>query len=358
MTTGTGYFNDGRSARRFRVRVDIDGADVRIAGEDGRVLARWPLADVRYADPAHHEAPVRLVAAGSDERLTLDGDGAWLLTRCPDLVPRRRVGGKSLRTWIVAGALAALSMTGVFLVLIPSAARWAVSMVPPAAEAALGVTTRDQFVGFFARLGAGVCVAPAAEKLLARTVDELAAVMESPFKIQVSVIRFPIANALALPGGQVVVLSGLLDKAENGDEIAGVLAHEIAHVVRRDPLHVAVKRAGAAALIGLVVGDVTGGFLLSGLASAAIEGGYSRDAERAADLLAVAAMNALGLTARPLADFLDARSKASPVEGVVPEFLSTHPSSERRADEIRAAAQGSRRAFSPYEWQTIRTMCR
>ncbi|MDA0998457.1 MAG: M48 family metallopeptidase, partial [Proteobacteria bacterium] len=306
--------------------------------------------------------PIRLKLSGGAERLTLDGDAAFLLTQCPNLVLRRTAtAGIGWRRWGIAGTLAALSVVGIFWLLIPAAAGWAVSLVPKQAEERLGLATRDQIVDLIGKIGnAGqppVCIDSNANRLLARAADELATAMDSPFKIHLSVVRLDVVNAIALPGGQIVLLSSLIDKAANGDELAGVIAHEIAHVVRRDPLHVAVMRAGAAAMIGLVIGDFTGGVIASGLVSAAIKGGYNRDAERDADRLAVTALNALGRTARPFADFLS-RVGADPADAAIPGFLSTHPSGSARADDIRTLSTGHGRTFSPHEWDAIRKLCR
>jgi len=152
-------------------------------------------------------------------------------------------------------------------------------------------------------------------------------------------------------------LSGLLDQAKSGDEVIGVLAHEIAHVVRRDPMQVSIKQTGAALLVSLLIGDVFGGAALSGIASSVIESGYSRDAEAASDFLGVMALNQLGLTARPLADFMGRISQNDPVSDFIPDFLNTHPAGDDRRDAINALSQENGRAMSGYEWKTLKSMC-
>jgi len=181
--------------------------------------------------------------------------------------------------------------------------------------------------------------------------------MDSPFPVHVTVVRYPVANALTLPGGEIVILSGLLDKAESGDAVIGVLAHEMAHVVRRDPLQVSIKQTGSALLLSLVVGDVFGGTALSGITSGLIESGYSRDAEAAADFLAVTALNQLGWSALPLANFIAGMDKESPMAGIIPSFLNSHPSGDSRQRDIIALSQGVERSMSQYEWKTLKSMC-
>lgn len=355
-------YNDGKTAARRKVLAEISGDNLVLTDQAYRELARWPLADIRYVDPSHRRPPLRLRLAGGDARITLDGgdDGGWLTYKCLNLT-KRDYGAVRWPTWVAAGILALASIAGIFVYLLPAASSAIVQLVPPAMEQNIGREARHQLMNLIgqARKGAGhvECTNPRAYGILKKRADELATLMETPFPVRVSVVRLPVANALALPGGEVVILSGLIDKAESGDEVIGVLAHEIAHVARRDPLQVSIKQTGAALMISLMVGDVFGGAALGGLASGLVESGYSRDAEAAADFIAVTALNQLGLTARPLADFLSRIETETPLADIIPSFLSTHPSGTGRGRHIRDLSQGVGRAMSGYEWETLRKIC-
>ncbi|MBO6521279.1 MAG: M48 family metallopeptidase [Rhodospirillales bacterium] len=355
-------YNDGKTAARRKVLAEISGDDLVLSNQAFREVARWPLADIRYVDPSHRRPPLRLRLAESDARITLDGgdDGGWLTHKCPNLTKRGH-GAVRWPTWVAAGILAVVSIAGIFVFLLPAASSAIVQLVPPALEQSIGREARNQLLSLIgkARKGAGhvECTNPRAIGILKKRADELATLMETPFPVRVSVVRLPIANALALPGGEIVILSGLIDKAESGDEVIGVLAHEIAHVTRRDPLQVSIKQTGAALMVSLIVGDVFGGAALGGVASSLIESGYSRDAEAAADFIAVTALNQLGLTARPLADFLERIERETPLADIMPSFLNTHPSSGDRSRDIRDLSQGVGRAMSGYEWENLRKIC-
>lgn len=348
-------FNDGMSALRHNVACEINGQTLEIRSIDGVLLDRWPLAAIRSVDGLNSG---RFRQSGRNARLTLtdDDDGAWLRDACPNLAGRRDGTGR-WPVWTAAIVAATLSVTGIFLYLIPAFSGAVVSMVPYSFERRMGIETRDQIVSLLERHGGTrVCHAAVANEILAQKTKAVAAVMESPFDIEVTVLRFPVPNALTLPGGQIIVLSELIGKAQNGDELMGVLAHEIAHAVRRDPLQVSLKQTGTALLVSLMIGDVFGGTALTGVASTIVEGGYSRDAEAAADAMAVDALNRLGLTARPLADFLARLGKEGGGDGI-PSFLSTHPSGTARQAAIEKRAQGLGRAFNAFEWRRIKGMC-
>ena len=84
------------------------------------------------------------------------------------------------------------------------------------------------------------------------------------FDFRVRVIESEQVNAFALPGGQIVVFTGLLRRAERAEQVAGVLAHEMAHVTLRHGLRNVAHRAGLALGVQLLLGDVSGWARLAG----------------------------------------------------------------------------------------------
>ncbi len=351
-------YNNGKTATRHDVQ--CIGASSALVIQSGEItLATWRYNDIRKADSV---SGLRFRAVGSDARLALpnEDDGRWLIQKCPNL---KKADNPTTRwpIWLGAGVFAVLSLVGIFIYLIPQMSSAVVQMIPHSYEQKLGQQSRDQIVGVLTRAtsddGQLICNAQAGIRVLQKRADEIANLLESPFPINITVIDVGVPNAFALPGGQIILLSGLVDDAKSGDEVIGVLAHEIAHVVRRDPLQVSIKQTGTALLISLLVGDVFGGTVLSGVGSTVIESGYSRDAESASDIMAVTALNQLGLTARPLADFLSRLTESDPISAAIPEFLSTHPSGENRADEIRRLSQANGRALSKFDWEAVQNLC-
>jgi Zn-dependent protease with chaperone function len=360
--THQGAFNDGKTAARRNVTLLIDGDALLICrADDGTEAARWPLVEIRRIGTSS-ERPQRFRKINDDARLTLntDDDGTWLATACPKL-NKRDAGRVRWPVWTGAGVLAVISVLGLVFFLLPGAAALLTGAIPVSLEMRIGSAYRDQLLDLAARFdgnGSPVqCRNPDGLRILQKRADEIASLVESPFPIQITVVRFPIANAFALPGGHVLILSELIKTAKSGDEVIGVLAHEIAHVVRRDAMQASMKSAGSALLVSLLIGDVVGGAMLAGGASAIIEGGYSRDAEAASDFIAVTALNQLGLSARPLADFLERIEKDEDSSNIMPTFLSTHPSGTDRARDIRALSQAVGRAMNAYDWRTLQKIC-
>ena len=100
--------------------------------------------------------------------------------------------------------------------------------------------------------------------------------------LTVIVLDDPMVNAFAAPGGQIVFFRGMIESAESPDELAAVMAHEVGHVVARDPTRLALRSVGSVGLLGLLLGDFAGGGLIVVLADQLLDSSYSREAEEKA----------------------------------------------------------------------------
>ena len=138
-------------------------------------------------------------------------------------------------------------------------------------------------------------------------------------------------NAYAMPGGFVVMHSGLLQLASNAEEAAGVLAHEVMHVEKRHSLKGIAKSLGLAATVTLVFGDLGG---LASIGSDLIGLKFSRDHETEADGEGLKALVGAGLRPDGMATFF---RKMAAQEKLDLGFLSTHPASEARFAAMDAA---------------------
>jgi predicted Zn-dependent protease len=170
-----------------------------------------------------------------------------------------------------------------------------------------------------------------------------------------SVANYREINAFALPGGPVWINRGAIDAARNESQLAGVLAHEIAHVARRHAaaqLTKGVIADGLLWLLGTVLGNDTGARAAQ-IAAQVIAGGYllkfSRDDERDADRVGIAIMRRAGWDQRGMVEFLEIlRDRQGRTPSDVEVFLSSHPSPASRVQELRPLARGGGRRDSPH----------
>ena len=160
-------------------------------------------------------------------------------------------------------------------------------------------------------------------------------------------------NAFALPGGPIFVNRGMLDAARNDGEVAGVIAHEISHVVLRHATAQATKAQNfqLGALAGQVLGSIVGGRTGAVISQGSQIGigtyflKYSREYEREADLLGVQIMSRAGYDPREMANMFQTIARRSGNGG--PEWLSSHPSPANRYEAINQEAALLRARVSP-----------
>lgn len=155
-------------------------------------------------------------------------------------------------------------------------------------------------------------------------------------------------NALACPGGIIFVTKGMLKKAQNEEEVAAILAHEIAHVSHKDGLgaiqsarwaevvtalgtEAAKKLSGAelTKLVSLFEGSV------NDVAKTLLVNGYSREQESAADLSALGYMKGIGYDPNGLAAFLGKLAQQQ-TAGANKGFFGTHPGMQDRLSKAKA----------------------
>lgn len=168
-------------------------------------------------------------------------------------------------------------------------------------------------------------------------------------------------NAFAVPGGMFALNTGLVTSARNIDEVAGVMAHEIAHVKQRhySRSQEAFKGQGLLALAGIIVGAAlaakadgdVGGAVMMGTQAALMDRqlSYSRNQEREADRIGMNFMGGAGYNPQAMADFFETMDRATSRVSFLPDFWLTHPLTTERMSEARLRANQMPRV--PYNTQ-------
>lgn len=355
-----GRYFDGRSAAAAEVIVKFGDASLILMRFDETPLAHWSLSGLR--DLGEGGAALSLTPdEASEERLLLSDPDMVAAIRavCPRLGARRPVERPRWRRALLWGAAALASIWLIVFHLAPALADRLATLIPPEAEQAMG----EEMTGQFARVIAGgeprFCEGGPGGAALARLTARLERGAGAHLPLRVRVLDAPMINAFALPGGRIVLFRGLLRAAESPEAVAGVLAHEIGHVVARDPTRLALRAAGSAGLVGLLLGDFTGATATVALTEALLRSGYQREAESAADDFATALLAEEGLPAAPLAGFF---AKLGKSEGGVFQHLASHPDPAARAARVGAADKVGAAPFTPalsdQDWVALRNICR
>jgi len=346
------YF-DGASNRRRQVKLALTES-LEIT-EQGAAPVRWAYADIRQVDGAAGILRLASLSALPLARLEIRDAGlaAVVSARCTHL--REGDAGAHGTAKIVGWSLAAAaSIIALVMFVIPLAADWLTPMVPAAFERRVGDAAELQVEAVF---GGRICKDEAGQQAFVKLVDALRDASGLHGEVSATVLDAKIPNAFALPGGKIYLLSGLLAKADNPDEIAGVLAHELGHDKHRDGIRELIHNGGTSFLIGLLFGDVTGSGAVIFSARTLLTASYSREAEQSADTFAIEVMRKLGRSPKPMGELLFRVTGKEGDKGL--SILASHPLTEdrlkRMSEEDRPA--GGPPLLSPAEWAALKAIC-
>ncbi|WP_300443520.1 M48 family metallopeptidase [uncultured Mameliella sp.] len=364
-------FFDGLTAGRHDVHVALsdDRQAMIITGETLPETLRWPLMDLRALSDTGHTDRLTLTRHAETED-EAPRDPARLILLDPELIAwmhRTRPGlfraDMHKGTWrkigiYTGGAVAAAGL--MLFVILPAMANTLARIIPVEREIAFGkVVVRQMERVLGSGSGSLRCTDPAGVAALDKMVTRLTRNREMQYQISSQVFDHGMVNAFAAPGGQVVVLRGLLEAAESPEEVAGVLAHEIGHVESRDATRHALRTAGSAGLLTMIIGDFSGGAAIALVGEQLMTAAYTREAEAAADLFALDMLQGAEVSADGFARFFDELDDMQGIE--IPAYLSTHPITSDRADQARNFAReqsGTRPILTASEWRALQNICR
>jgi Zn-dependent protease with chaperone function len=355
------FYLDGQTAARQPARVRPMATGLSIALADGRALW-WRYAEIRQTQGAYAGEQVRFERGeGIGEALLVPDVGVLAALhriasdsggRFHDPARRRQ----RVTLVALAGVAVVALVAGLYLWAIPALAGFLAGRVPVPWEERLGEAVVRELAGT-------ACRDPARVQAIDRIVARLVATSPgSPYTFRVLVVDRPAVNAFAAPGGHVVVYRGLIEQATRPEELAGVLAHELQHVLRRHVTRALFQQASTGLLLTALTGDVTG-VVAYGLEAARMLGTlrYSRQAEEEADAEGLRMLAAAGIDGTGLVTFFESLAKR---EGSLPGalgYLSTHPSTADRIARLRALAAPARPGADPLlppeTWADLRRIC-
>lgn len=327
---GTGIPATGSWGEDGRLRVSPEGAEQEELLAENPVIAtagfnaaslriNWQAAGGVYAFIIESEADsnsCRVSAPPETIRYFTSAVGARI-----KLDRRFRLGGAFLGLIL----LLPLIGIGVFLLNSDKVADWAVKHISSEQEAQLGELVLTQTKLRMKILDRGPAV-DAVNAIGSRLTTG------SVHRYRWFVADRPDINAFAAPGGVVVVYSGLIRSAGSAEEIAGVLAHEVAHAELRHSLRGMIKSLGLRALVSLLVGDASGS-VFADAATRLTELRFSREAELEADDEALRRLVAARINPNGMLRFygkLASEQRLSPSA-----ILSTHPATGDRIERLR-----------------------
>lgn len=355
-------FFDGDHAIPCAVQsLSRETSTLQIQFEDGEEL-HWPADEVRQLpDIAGKVETVLYLPDDKLSRLYLPGGIAPGIL--PNLTNRAAPKGRlRLAGWAIAAVLAVALQVFVF---VPRISDQLARFIPPEGERALGEAALGQIRSLLDTSGLNPVAFCTNEPGMAalETMEIRLGVTQNgaPLDITLHVLDHKMINAFAAPGGIVVIFRGLIDAAESPDEVAAVLAHEIGHVVNRDPTRNALRTTGSVGILGLLFGDFAGGAVMLMLAERLVSAHYSQDAETKADVFAADTLTRVGLSSNALATFFTRLQKQGREADELMGHFMSHPDLVDRIGAAQAAGADPKPgepALSPTDWSDLRNICK
>jgi predicted Zn-dependent protease len=358
----TGFHYDGKTANREPVTVTLTGIGLHVVRADG-VTFQWSFDEMRRADPLGYEA-FRIERGGEPaETLLINEEGFPEAVRVVAPHAGKRFSkwaaffDTSTRSTATNVAFGIAIVAAVYFIGLPALAVALAPHIPLAWEEELGRGLVDQVAQRSSR-----CESEVAQKAVNAIVARLiATVPENPYQFRVTLADDSVVNAFAAPGGFVVVNRGLLEATRTPEELAGVLAHEVQHVLRHHSTRAMVREIPQQ----IVVGAISGGHGLAALGSRAVGTlgvlRYHRGDEAEADREGIRMLQAARIDPRGMLDFFHTLAQRSPSEPRLASYLSTHP---QTADRISALEQlASQSSYQPVpllpgtSWREVQSSC-
>lgn len=326
MKTFQGYYS-------YETPDHIQGADVAVSGKKITIALKdadgnprtvfWYWENVRKGE----ERPGGCVLhhAGLPLQTLIVPNGEFAAMADVQLQKKRRVFPVAYVSFFTTALVIVGLVVAAFIWIVPWLAGKAANALPVEYEVSMGEEAYKSLIAEYKILPK--------ETALANTFYKQMGV-SSPYPIKITVVDFDQSNAFAVPGGHIVVYSGLLKRMKQPEELAALLAHESSHVNLRHTTRSLMQSLGTFAAVSLIFGDVTGiGAVLVENANTLKSLEYSRSLEKEADLNGLSMLKNKRIPGNGFVLLFKTLGESG--GGAPSEWLSSHPDLDRRARYVQ-----------------------
>ncbi|MBT6346515.1 MAG: M48 family metallopeptidase [Nitrospina sp.] len=348
-----GALFDGKNSQKHFVNVELTPQEI-ILNRPGGDRDHWAFSDLSWSanTPFNIE---RLVKDEYGERLeTLVVEDSDFYTSVLNIAPQNfaKQGKRLDFSWKLNGILILVLILfayGLIKTIPELVADRMVEKIPVEWEVTVGQTLLDL-------LPIDQEPDPGVIAILQETVERLEKAVpgSQPYDLKVYILPIDQVNALALPGGAIVIFEGLLKKAESPEELAGVLAHEIQHILLRHSTRGILRHTAKGFLTAFFLGDVNA--VMEGVVQLASELetlGLSREMEEEADQKGMDLILSANIDPRGMIRIFEKLTEEQSLQKELPDrkkiveeekqkftsYFSTHPSGSNRVAQLKAQVQ-------------------
>jgi len=357
-----GYYLDGKTATKRDAEIQLLDEGLKIRTSDGLTLM-WPYTEIRQTQGFYENEPVSLERGEKITEMLVIRDQAFL-NSLHRFMPKKAkrfhnpaLRGLRLRLTVCAAAVLVVMGALIYLWGIPLAAKVVTPRIPVQWEKGMG----ESLLGILAP-EENRCLDPELQKAL----DEMKSRLNpsGPYEFRIYITTSPVVNAVALPGGNIVVFRGLLEKTKSPEELAGVLAHEMQHIQKRHVTKRIIENSSTGLIVSAISGDVTGAMVYGVKAAHNLAMlSYSRQDEEEADAEGMKMFLKAGFDPESMISFFRILKEEKTMPQI-PQYLSTHPDTDQRIRRLQDIADRSRNDHPAYrnlsftdQWEILKKRC-
>lgn len=355
-------YYDGKSPVRHNVVVTITRDGLKIVKADNTFLW-WSLDEINQTNDVYSEDEVKLERGKETPEILLIDDISFIQT-LKDISPSVKRNFKpvvSNTRWlryalsILIGSI--LTIIILYKWLLPAFADFAANFVPVSWEEKLGKNYKEYFVTEYE-----VCE----EKELTERIDQIKqklvkTINKTDYKYNITILDSGFVNAFALPGGEVVIFKGLIEKSKRPEELAGVMAHEMQHIEQKHSTKILIKNTAFDLFLSTITGSSDGVGTAINVAKTVGLLAYRRSEEASADTEGLKMLIDARIDPNGLTDFFHTMKKEYGNMPDIFKYISTHPDTEDRIDKLDTMIKGY--SFKPekllpeVDWDKTRMLC-
>jgi beta-barrel assembly-enhancing protease len=350
------YFN-GQSSKPYKAEITITDLYIliHILDDDERQTIQWEHEEVHTTDiSGSNKVSVKY---GEFPYQSIELDAADFFSTVKEVYPAAHYIRTPQNFFLGKSSKILFGIGIAFLAII---AIYYFFLLPLAAKAIVGVIPIDTEIDLGKKMSEGILEGEKVDPVRTASINRFYKNLKtgSKYPIRISVVQSDVKNAFAIPGGQIVVYTGLLNEMNDYSELVALLGHEKAHVEERHSLQMLTKSLGLYIVASLVFQDVNGiTAVLVDNASSLQQLSYNRAFESEADDLALQLIVENDVDPKGMSA-LFSHLKADEEVMSVPEFLSTHPNLNNRIEVLKEKLpqlkyQVTRHPLLEAEWKNI-----
>lgn len=177
-------------------------------------------------------------------------------------------------------------------------------------------------------------------------------IKDNPFELDIIIIDSPMVNAVAFPGGLIVIFSGLIRISDNPEELSSIIAHELGHVIARDSVKALTRQIGLALLVGVIGGNDA---KILGIIKEIINVKFTQLQEAKADDFAIDLLIKSSINPRHFASFFKKLKTGSKINKIL-KYINTHPDLDSRIKKSEEMSKSFNKKEIPFQmdWDKVK----